>query len=288
MGEVDMEGRRVLVRLNLDIELVKEEPIEESNESQESIPKVTKGKKPPPKKPPPKKPPPKKSPAKKVVKKVEEAPVEDTQENTSDPAVYLIKDMTKVNKALTTVRYCLDHLAKSVIIMGNLGPRTGRPQEQYSMKPIAEFMKKEIEQQLYFREDIAIENFEEAIEDLPENSAIFIENTAFHPAEFGYKVAEDGAVTHVPLNEIMKFRELVFEYSEVFVNDVIGQNTCMETNPSAFCSLTNPGCSTLEAGGPVIVAGHNLEHELKGFTKVFYTTSKPFIVCFGNSSNLSD
>ena len=129
MGEVDMEGRRVLVRLNLDIELMKEEIIEENNESQESMPKVTKGKKPPPKKAPAKKAPAKKAAAKKAAKVVEEEKTPDPAENTSEPATYLIKDITKVNKALTTVRYCLDHLAKSVIIMGNLGPRHGRPQE---------------------------------------------------------------------------------------------------------------------------------------------------------------
>lgn len=36
------------------------------------------------------------------------------------------------------------------------------------------------------------------------------------------------------------------------------------------------------------MAGENLKIELKGFTKVFFTTSKPFIACIGNSPNLSD
>jgi len=44
--------------------------------------------------------------------------------------------------ALPTIKHALDNGAKAVVLMSHLGRPDGKPIDQYSMKPVAEELKK--------------------------------------------------------------------------------------------------------------------------------------------------
>jgi phosphoglycerate kinase len=47
-----------------------------------------------------------------------------------------VGDVTRISSTLPSIQYCLDHGAKSVILMSHLGRPDGQRNEKYSMKPI--------------------------------------------------------------------------------------------------------------------------------------------------------
>ena len=239
LNEIDMEGKRVMIRLNLDVPLSEEVWEEEEQEGE-----VTK----------------------KCLKRE-------------------IKDDTLLQNALPTLRFCLDHLAKTIIIVGNLGPRVGMFREEHSILPIAEYFEKQLDQKIEYIKDLEIDDFEERIEDLPENSLICFENTASHPCEFGFQIDREGNIKHCSAQEVVRFRQKLVSYCEIYINECIGDNTCMEILDKPFCSWTNPGVSSLECAEfcqePLV--GLKLEQEIKNLSNLFRDSDKSFLVILGGN-----
>ena len=48
----------------------------------------------------------------------------------------------RIVAALPTIKHALDNGAKAVVLMSHLGRPDGKPVDQYSMKPVAEELKK--------------------------------------------------------------------------------------------------------------------------------------------------
>lgn len=69
-----------------------------------------------------------------------------------------IKDGTITNNqrivgALDTIKYALDKNAKSVVLMSHLGRPDGRPNSKYSLKPVADELKKLLNRDVLFLND---------------------------------------------------------------------------------------------------------------------------------------
>lgn len=54
----------------------------------------------------------------------------------------VITNNQRIVAALDTVKYALNNNAKSVVLMSHLGRPDGQPNKKYSMKPVAEELKK--------------------------------------------------------------------------------------------------------------------------------------------------
>jgi len=75
------------------------------------------------------------------------------------------------------------------------------------MKPVKRWLKEQLETKVVYFKEFPIEEFEEKIDELPENILILAENSAFCPEEFGYSVTREGEVTKCKWDNIVKFRE---------------------------------------------------------------------------------
>lgn len=245
LENVNMEGRRVMIRLNLDVPLSEPEWVDETVEPTSDE--------------------------------------EETKEVKRCQPRY-VTDPSLLANALKTIRYCQDHLAKCVVLVGNLGPRSGEYREENSLAPIAEYLQEELDPNLVFIEDISIPDFEERFEELPENSIILMENTTFSPGEYGYSISREGVLKHTSLLEINSFKRQLASYCSVYVNECIGPNTCMECIFTDRCSISNPGCSSLEIFGGEIegVLGLNCEKEVKGLADFLLEKQSPLTVLVGD------
>ena len=47
-----------------------------------------------------------------------------------------IKDMTRIQGAIPSIKYCLEHGAKSVVLMSHLGRPDGQRNDKFTMKPV--------------------------------------------------------------------------------------------------------------------------------------------------------
>ena len=167
-----------------------------------------------------------------------------------------ITDDTRIQAALPTIRYILEHEPKSVILMSHLGRPKGRRVPEMSLAPVAEALSALLDADVAFAEDCIGEAVTEAIAALPAGGIILLENTRFHAGEtkndneFARKLSLNG---------------------DIYVNDAFG------TAHRAHAS--NVGvASRLEA-----VAGLLLEREIDYLATALEKPRGPFIAILGGA-----
>lgn len=89
---------------------------------------------------------------------------------------------------METLRYCIEHLAKTVILIVSFDKPLGCYNRFASLEFLSEHLKQVMDCPVTFLDQIFIENYAEVFEsdELPENSILLLENVNFEPGEVGY------------------------------------------------------------------------------------------------------
>src|SRR4051794_24035492 len=94
-----------------------------------------------------------------------------------------IKDDTRIRASLPTIVYALDHGAKTVILCSHLGRPKGKPNPEFSLKPVAARAGELLKRPVVFAADCVGEPAARAIEQAGNNGVVLLENLRFHPEE---------------------------------------------------------------------------------------------------------
>ncbi len=94
----------------------------------------------------------------------------------------VITDDTRITASLPTIKYLLEAGA-SVILMAHLGRPKGKPDQAYTLKPVAEHLAKLLGQPVAFAEDCIGEAAEEGADKLQPGEVLMLENLRFHKEE---------------------------------------------------------------------------------------------------------
>lgn len=180
-----------------------------------------------------------------------------------------ITNNQRIVAALPTVKYALEQGAKSVVLMSHLGRPDGRPNDKYSLKPVADELKKLLERDIQFLSDCVGEAVEAACADPAPGSVILLENLRFHLEEEGKGVDADGKKVKADKNAVEKFRASLKKLGDVYVNDAFG------TAHRAHSSMI--GQHEQKASGFL------LKKELTYFAKALETPEKPFLAILGGA-----
>ena len=125
-----------------------------------------------------------------------------------------ITDDTRIRASLATIRYALEHGARTVILCSHLGRPKGKPNPEFSLKPVADRVSALLGKPVIFAEDCVGEPARQAIAGADagggargQGGIVLLENLRFHPEE----EKNDAA-----------FAKQLAELADVYVDDAFG------------------------------------------------------------------
>ena len=117
-----------------------------------------------------------------------------------------ITDETRINAALPTIQYLLDHNA-AVILCSHLGRPKGEFNMKYSLAPVAVRLSQLLGQEVKMCKDVIGEDAEKTVASLKEGEVCLLENLRFHKEE--------------EKND-PEFAKKLAAFGEIYVNDAFG------------------------------------------------------------------
>lgn len=167
---------------------------------------------------------------------------------------YNISDDTRIREALPTINYCIDHQAKSIVLVSHLGRPNGKD-SGLSLKHIVKRLERLLGKNIVFADDIDSAKSIQAT--LKNNAIILLENIRFYEGE--------------EKNDDALAKELS-SLCNVYVNDAFG------TSHRAHASTHGIAKYAQEK-----VAGLLLKKEIDSFAKAFSNPLKPVLLIVGGS-----
>jgi phosphoglycerate kinase len=167
-----------------------------------------------------------------------------------------ITDDTRIRESLPTINYLSENGAKA-ILMSHMGRPKGQRVEEYSLRPIADYLHTLINHPVAFsRDTIGIEP-EEIIANMQEGDVALLENLRFQPEE----EANDP-----------KFAESLAKLGDIYVNDAFGTAHRAHASTAGITKFIKQSAM-----------GFLMEKELKYLHEELDEPAKPFLVIMGGA-----
>uniref|UniRef100_A0A673WZ33 Phosphoglycerate kinase n=1 Tax=Salmo trutta TaxID=8032 RepID=A0A673WZ33_SALTR len=180
-----------------------------------------------------------------------------------------ITNNQRIKAAVPTIKHCLDHGAKAVVLMSHLGRPDGNPMpDKFSLKPVAAELKSLLGKDVHFLKDCVGPEVEKACADPAAGSVILLENLRFHVAEEGK--GKDASGNKVDPSMAGGVAASLSKLGDVYVNDAFG------TAHRAHSSMVGVNLSQK-------AAGFLMKKELDYFAMALEKPARPFLAILGGA-----
>ncbi|MFP4070594.1 MAG: phosphoglycerate kinase [Desulfovibrionales bacterium] len=166
----------------------------------------------------------------------------------------MVEDDSRIKAALPTIQYLIDQKAK-VVLCSHLGRPKGKPEKQYSLRPVAEHLSRLLDKTVFFVEECTGPKAEEAKASLEPGRVLLLENTRF----------DSGEKENDP-----DFAASLAKQVDVFVNDAFG------TAHRAHASTVG-----VTKYVPYAVSGLLMQKELDVLESIRAKPERPFVAVLG-------
>ncbi|NDC80743.1 MAG: phosphoglycerate kinase [Verrucomicrobia bacterium] len=167
-----------------------------------------------------------------------------------------VSDDTRIQETLPTLKLLLEKGA-SLVLASHLGRPKGKPEEKYSLRPVAAHLAKLIGKPVKFADDCVGPEAEKARAALRPGEILLLENVRFHPEE--------------EKNDPAFARQLLGQ-AKIYVNDAFGS--------AHRAHASTEGCARLARQS---AAGILMERELKYLGAELSQPKPPFLVILGGA-----
>ncbi|HEY3257377.1 MAG TPA: phosphoglycerate kinase, partial [Gemmatimonadaceae bacterium] len=167
-----------------------------------------------------------------------------------------ITDDTRIRAATPTLRYLLDHGARP-IVLSHLGRPKGKPNQKYSLEPVAKRLADLMGVKVTFVESTDTDEAMKAATELPPGEILVLENTRFL----------GGEETNDP-----RLARALAELGDCFVNDAFGAAHRAHASTVGVAQHLRPA-----------VAGLLMERELDYLGRALSDPKRPFVAILGGA-----
>ena len=167
-----------------------------------------------------------------------------------------ISDDTRIQETLPTLQLLLEKGA-SLILASHLGRPKGKPEEKYSLRPIAAYLAKKLHRPVHFASDCVGPEADQARASLKPGEILLLENVRFHAEE----EKNDPA-----------FAQKLLGSAKMYVNDAFGS--------AHRAHASTEGCARLATQA---AAGLLMEKELRYLGSELSQPKPPFLVILGGA-----
>jgi phosphoglycerate kinase len=181
-----------------------------------------------------------------------------------------ITDDTRIRESLNTIKYAIDHGAKSVTLMSHLGRPNGTKNMKYTLEPIVPALSNLINKKVEFVNDCIGDQVRSRLNQGEKGQIFLLENLRFYAAEEGAIEKEDGTKEKEKKDVIENFRKELTSLGDIYVNDAFG------TSHRAHSSIVGVNVN-------LRAAGFLLKKELEYFSKILDNPQHPLLVILGGA-----
>jgi phosphoglycerate kinase len=164
-----------------------------------------------------------------------------------------IGDDTRIRSSLPTIQSALEHGARAVILCSHLGRPKGKPDPQYSLKPVADRLSALLNRPVAFAEDCVGEPATAAIDRVPNGGVVLLENLRFHPEEEKNDPAFAGQLAAL---------------ADVYVNDAFGSAHRAHASTEGVVQHVKEAAAGLLMAAEIEHLGRVLEHPEHPFVAI--------------------
>ncbi len=167
----------------------------------------------------------------------------------------VITDDTRITASLPTIRYLLSAGA-AVILMAHFGRPKGKPDQAYTLKPVAAHLEKLLDRKIGFVADCIGDAAEKAADELKNGEILMLENLRFHREEEG--------------NDSV-FASKLAGLAEIYVNDGFGVSHRAHASVEGVTHYLPS------------VAGFLMEKEIRFVGQAVQQPERPFVAIIGGA-----
>jgi phosphoglycerate kinase len=164
-----------------------------------------------------------------------------------------IKDDTRIRASLPSIRYALEHGARTLVLCSHLGRPKGKPNPEYSLKPVAIRLAQLIGKPVAFADDCIGEPARRAIAEAGEGGVVLLENLRFHPEE----EKNDAS-----------FAAALGSLADVYVDDAFGSAHRAHASTEGVVRYVKEAAAGLLMTAELEHLGHVLHHPQRPFVAV--------------------